>query len=664
MDLARMSAAHEVLAEFRFDPAELHRGYAGRTLRIDVGRRDFRIDPVTRQMKDLWVGGKGFDLWLMFQEISAATRWDSPENPICFSSGPLGGVTSFPGAGKTIVTSVSPATGSIMDCNVGGWFGPYLKFTGFDALVITGRSDREVIVFIDGVDHRITIEAAPLESIDSHVVAEELTLLYAEDDADRRNLAVVSSGTAAAHSRMGVLNFSFWDWRRNVARLKQAGRGGIGTVFRHKGLKALVLRRRGVNPAWTITGSPASRRVQPPPQPSSGCRQEEDAAVAAVIGRHGSDPQRVVEMMLDLQRERRCISREAIEIISRATGTPRAWIYHVATFHDAFSLVPRGETSVEVCLGNACRAAGAETILQALQDRLGVTDGGTTADGRYTLRGVPCLGACSLAPAVRRGGHLFGGIREKDLAGLLDGSLAPAEGEAAAACMEGCGNALRHRGRVDPGRIETALGRGVFEGARRALSGRPEAVIDALAASELRGHGGGGFPAADKWTACRRAAAERGLSPVVICNANTDAAILESDPFSVLEGMLIAGWAVGATEGILYVRADNAAALVCASRALEQARDRRLLGQDVMGTGHAFDVTVRRAAGGFVAGEATAAVSSLGGRHAEPFPRWIRLAEQGLGGRPTLVSNVETLVNVPLVLTRGPSWFREHQASS
>ena len=212
MDIATMQAAHEVLAEFPFEPVELSKGYAGRTLRIDLTLREVRIEPVTLQMKQLWIGGKGFDLWLMLKEVTAETRWNDPQNPLCFASGPLGGVTSFSGAGKTIVTSLSPMTDSVMDCNVGGYFGPFLKFAGFDALVVTGKADDDVIVFIDGDRGRVTIERAPLESVDAHVISEELAAMYASDELDRRNVSVVSAGRAAEHTLMGVLNFSFWDW--------------------------------------------------------------------------------------------------------------------------------------------------------------------------------------------------------------------------------------------------------------------------------------------------------------------------------------------------------------------------------------------------------------------------------------------------------------------
>jgi len=228
--IQKMRDAHELIVEVPYEISPLEKGYSNKILRIDLDKNEIKILPVTQQMKDLWVGGKGFDLWITFNEITKDTKWDSPENPICFSPGPLSGTTSFPGSGKTIVTAISPATNSIMDSNVGGYFGPFLKFSGFDSLEIIGKAKDETIILIDAVHKKISIEKAPLEPIDSHVLAEELTEMYADDVEDRRNIAVVSSGRGATHTRMGLLNFSFYDWRRKLPRLKQAGRGGIGTV--------------------------------------------------------------------------------------------------------------------------------------------------------------------------------------------------------------------------------------------------------------------------------------------------------------------------------------------------------------------------------------------------------------------------------------------------
>jgi len=340
--IVQMREAHRVLCEFPFEIKALSKGYSDRILRIDLDKNEITTLPVTQQMKDLWTGGKGFDLWLTFREIDKNTKWDSPNNPICFSPGPLGGTTSFPGSGKTLVTAISPITQSMIDCNVGGFFGPYLKFAGFDALVIVGKAKNETIILIDALKKKITIESAPEESIDSHLVAEELTEMYADNDLDKRNISVVSAGQAALHSRMGVLNFSFWDWRRNVTRLKQAGRGGVGTVFRDKMLKALVIKNRDITPAWRVEENKAAHLVNPKKILTQPANDVE--IINAIIEKWGNDPEYAIEMMQDIQDRFHYISLTAIDRLASKTGAPKAYLYHIATFDKFFSLEEKPPT--------------------------------------------------------------------------------------------------------------------------------------------------------------------------------------------------------------------------------------------------------------------------------------------------------------------------------
>ena len=197
-------------------------------------------------MKDKFIGGKGFGLKMLWEATKPDTKWNDPENEIVISGGPICGITQYSGTGKSLVVSISPQTDSVMDSNVGGYFGPFLKFSGFDAIELQGKAEKDIIIFIDGTKGEIEIFEAPEEAVDSHILAEQLTEMFADDEKDRRNISVVSSGKAAENSLIGMLNFSFFDVRRKKARLKQAGRGGIGTVFRDKKIKALVAKVGGV----------------------------------------------------------------------------------------------------------------------------------------------------------------------------------------------------------------------------------------------------------------------------------------------------------------------------------------------------------------------------------------------------------------------------------
>ncbi len=237
----------KTLAEFSYDLKPVVKGYNRRTLYINVGDNKIQEKPVTDLMIDKFVGGKGFDLYLMWHAIKDTTKWNDPENEICISFGPLCGNTSYPGSGKSIVTTISPLTGIPIDSNVGGHFGPYTKFSGFDALELQGKADKEVIVVIDGDKGTVKIMTAPDEEINSHIFAEKLIEEFADEPGKEQFVSVVSSGTAANYVDISCLNFSFWDKRRKVARLKQAGRGGIGRVFRDKKIKALVVKYSGLS---------------------------------------------------------------------------------------------------------------------------------------------------------------------------------------------------------------------------------------------------------------------------------------------------------------------------------------------------------------------------------------------------------------------------------
>ncbi len=308
-----------LLAEWKYDEKPIYRGYNMRTLAIDVGAATggevaaggksaavgstpsgkfgsppstpaFAEKPVSEDMKKRFIGGKGFGLKLLWDAVTPATKWNDPENEIVIAMGPVCGNTNYPGSGKSLVTSLSPLTGIPIDSNVGGYFGPFLKFSGFDALEVSGKADRETVVFIDGVERLVRVYAAPegLES-DTHILAEKLTRVFADcalsagaiaaaaggggsatastapgavraapTEAQLHSIACVSAGRGAENTPLGVLNFSLYDKRRAGIRVKQAGRGGIGSVLRDKKIKALVCRYEGVKQDSNAAADPAA----------------------------------------------------------------------------------------------------------------------------------------------------------------------------------------------------------------------------------------------------------------------------------------------------------------------------------------------------------------------------------------------------------------------
>jgi len=246
MDTEAITKTQKVLSEFPYTWKALDKGYTDKILYVNVGTGEIKEKAVPPLMKEKFIGGRGYGLRLLWDGTKPDTRWTDPENEINISSGPVGGITQYSGTGKSICVSISPQTDIPIDSNVGGYFGPFLKFSGFDAIELQGKAEKDVIVFIDGVNHKVTLSEIEVDHVDSHLLAEYLTEIYAEDEKDKKNIAVVSTGAAADHSLIGMLNFSFYDSRRKLVRLKQAGRGGIGTGFRNKKIRALVAKIPGV----------------------------------------------------------------------------------------------------------------------------------------------------------------------------------------------------------------------------------------------------------------------------------------------------------------------------------------------------------------------------------------------------------------------------------
>jgi len=239
---------------FDYERPAIQKGYTNQTLHVNLSGSEISIKPVGEKMKEVFVGGKGFDLWLLWNAVKNTTKWNDPENAICIASGPLGGTPIYPGSGKSIVTTISPTTGSVIDSNVGGYFGPYLKFSGFDALEVQGKGSGDVIIFIDGITQKVQI----LEAFGLPDEAYEISAILTEHfgEGKPRNISVVCTGPGAKQTLIGCLNFSWYDLKRKRARYKQAGRGGIGSVFADKGIKAIVARWDSVT---VNTNNPADK---------------------------------------------------------------------------------------------------------------------------------------------------------------------------------------------------------------------------------------------------------------------------------------------------------------------------------------------------------------------------------------------------------------------
>jgi NADH-quinone oxidoreductase subunit F len=328
-----------------------------------------------------------------------------------------------------------------------------------------------------------------------------------------------------------------------------------------------------------------------------------------------------------------------------------------------------------VCAGTGCRAQGALQVVDAL--RAEVLAHGAAEE--IEVRATGCLGFCQASPLVMLlpDGVVFQHVGVDDAAEIVH-STARGDLVDRLLCIDADGACNTEReipfyrgqqrlllgasGLLDPTSIDDYIALGGYAALVRALEIGPEAVLDEVKRSGLRGRGGAGFPTGRKWEACRKA---EGDLKYVVCNADEgdpgafmDDALLEGNPHSVLEGMIIGAYAMGAREGHVYVRQEYPVAVERITRAIEQAREAGLLGARILGSDHSFDLQISRGGGAFVCGEASAMMASLEGRRGVPCRRLIHLSERGLWGRPTNLNNVETWANVPQIILNGADWFR------
>ena len=217
---------HKILKAYSYELRPVEKGYANRTLYINLSDLTVKSKPVTQEMKDVFTGGRGFCLWLLWNAVSDDVRWSDPENELIIAGGPIGGITAYPGSGKSTVVTVSPLTNIPIDSNGGGYFAPYLKFAGWDALEIQGKSDRDVVIFIDGDTGVVRIEDAPMDPVNTHLINQLLTDYYAPEEKDKKTVSVVSAGQAAEYSPMCGLNISYYDNRRKEVSESNRRLGG------------------------------------------------------------------------------------------------------------------------------------------------------------------------------------------------------------------------------------------------------------------------------------------------------------------------------------------------------------------------------------------------------------------------------------------------------
>lgn len=353
------------------------------------------------------------------------------------------------------------------------------------------------------------------------------------------------------------------------------------------------------------------------------------------------------------------ISPGALGYVCRRLSVPPADAWGVATFYGLLATTPRPRRVLHVCDDIACRRRGAGALIQTLNE--------TAGDGWLPS---PCLGLCDQAPAalLTNAGDppveqaLTALTPDRALAAIRHGAT-PVPPPSPPLPQRGAPKLrlLRRIGAVDPTSLTAYRDSGGYQALRRAFDLGAEGVIREVTRSNLLGRGGAAFPTGRKWDAVAKQAA---YPHYVICNADEsepgtfkDRVLLEGDPFAIVEAMTIAGFAVGAEQGFLYLRAEYPLAHERMGHALREARAHGLLGDDILGAGVRFDIEIRKGAGAYICGEETAIFNSIEGYRGEPRNKPPFPVESGLFRRPTLVNNVETLANIPWIVLEGGAAF-------
>jgi NADH-quinone oxidoreductase subunit F len=389
------------------------------------------------------------------------------------------------------------------------------------------------------------------------------------------------------------------------------------------------------------------------------------------------------------------VSRGALNYICRRLTIPPAEAWGVLTFYHLLGTSPRPRTVAHVCDDIACRLRGAEQLCRDLEARLGPplsgghpaasheaqaagSDGTSASAAPATVevpsattgwQRSPCLGQCDAGSAalITRAGDpavrfVCAPIPSAD---AVIEALGRAPGPVPPRTLGHMGTPrlIARIGKADPTSLESYRAHGGYRALARAIEIGPERVIEEVTASKLLGRGGAAFPTGRKWDAVRRQPAQ---PHYVVCNADEsepgtfkDRELMGSDPFAVVEAMTICGLATDSAQGFLYIRGEYPLSEARIAHAIQEARSAGLLGADVMGSGQAFDIEIRRGGGAYICGEETALFNSIEGKRGEPRSKPPFPAEIGVFGRPTVANNVETLVNVlDIVLEGGEAWAR------
>ena len=391
------------------------------------------------------------------------------------------------------------------------------------------------------------------------------------------------------------------------------------------------------------------------------------AAVKKICAQYGNDRMYLMDILREVQADQGSVSDEAIDAIAGAVSIPRVEVESTVTFYAFLSKEQKGKILIRLCNDIIDRLAGVDVVAKAFTDELGIEFGETTPDGLISLEYTPCIGMCDQAPAAIVNDEVITYL-STDKAREIVKTLKKTQNPKKLVSRLGDGNnadplvkSMVHNNIRKKGEVILAdypAGAGL----EKALAMSPVEVINEVTNARLRGRGGAGFPAGMKWQFTRAA---EDPEKYVICNADEgepgtfkDRVLLTDYPDRLFEGMTIAGYAIGAQQGIMYLRAEYAYLTALLESILDQRRKDGLLGKGVNGKkGFDFDIRIQLGAGAYVCGEETALISSCEGTRGDPKNRPPFPAQKGFMGHPTCVNNVETYVAVVRLMDKGAGWF-------
>ena len=345
--------------------------------------------------------------------------------------------------------------------------------------------------------------------------------------------------------------------------------------------------------------------------------------------------------------------------IGHALKVPLVDVYGVIDFYTMFYREPVGETVIQICSDPACALAGSDSVLEATCRRLNIAPDEVSHDGKYSVASAPCLGLCDHAPAVLVGEKTISQADPTNVPEWLNGKNATPGGY-----IGGDLNILTANcGKGHPTSLSAYESEGGYAGLKAAFTLTPEQVIAEIKASGLVGRGGAAYPTGIKWEG---AATMNNQPKYVVCNADEsepgtfkDRVLMEGDPHRIIEGMVISAYAIGAHKGYIYIRGEYPNALKALEQAMTEAKRAGYLGGNILTSGFDFEVEIRRGAGAYICGEETALFESIEGKRGFPRVKPPFPTTHGLFGKPTVVNNVETLCNVPLIIEQGAQAYRK-----